>query len=80
MFSVSADPRDGFAHDSSLIMSPLSVAGFSVLITESCDEDVEESCEMKKRNSSTDQEQRMGRGSLCFALDSFAFSGEMWFF
>ena len=42
MFSVAADPRDGFPGDSSLINSLLSVAGFSVLITVSCDEDVEE--------------------------------------
>ena len=45
MFSVSADPRDGFHRDSSLIVSLLSVAGFSVLITVSCDEDVEEAAE-----------------------------------
>ena len=45
MFSVSADPRDGFHRDSSLIISLLSVAGFSVLITVSCDEDVEEAVE-----------------------------------
>ena len=42
VFSVSADPRDGFHRDSSLIISLLSVAGFSVLITEACDEDDEE--------------------------------------
>ena len=45
MFSASADPRDGFPRDSSLIISLLSVAGFSVLITASCDEDVEEAGE-----------------------------------
>ena len=38
----SADPRDGFPRDSSLIVSLLSVAGFSVPITESRDEDAEE--------------------------------------
>ena len=42
VFSVSADPRERFPRDSSLIISLLSVAGFSVLITVSCDEDVEE--------------------------------------
>ena len=42
MFSVSADQRDGFLRDSSLTVSLLSVAGFTVLITESCEEDVEE--------------------------------------
>ena len=42
MFSVSADPRDAFRGDSSLIISLLSAAGFSVLITESCNEDDEE--------------------------------------
>ena len=36
MFSVSADPRDGFPRDSSLMISLLSVAGFSVLNTVSC--------------------------------------------
>ena len=45
VFSVSAAPRDGFPRDSSLIISLLSVAGFSVLITVSCDEDVEEAGE-----------------------------------
>ena len=45
MFSVSGDPRDGFPRESSLIVSHLSCAGFSVLTTESCDEDVEEACE-----------------------------------
>ena len=40
-FSFSADLRDGFPRDSSL----LSVAGFSVQITESFDEDVEEAGE-----------------------------------
>ena len=45
MFSVSADARDRFHRDSSLIISLLSVAGFSVLITVSCDEDVEEAVE-----------------------------------
>ena len=44
-FSVSAHPRDGFLRDSSLIISLLSVAGFSVLITVFCDEDVEEAGE-----------------------------------
>ena len=39
---VSADPRDGFLRDSSLIISLLSVAGFSMLITVSCDEDDDE--------------------------------------
>ena len=47
MFSVFADPRDGFPRDSSLIISLLSVAGFSVLITVSCDEDVDEAGEDK---------------------------------
>ena len=42
MFSVSADPRDAFPGDSSLMISLLSAAGFSVLITESCHEDDEE--------------------------------------
>ena len=53
-------------HDSSLIVSLLSVAGFSVLITVSCDEDVEEAGEdevEELRNSSTDQGQRMVRSS-----------------
>ena len=45
MSSVSADPCDGFLYDSSLIISLLSVAGFSVLPTVSCDEDVEETGE-----------------------------------
>ena len=45
MFSVSADPRDRFPRDSSLTVSLLSVAGFSVLITVSCDEDVDEASE-----------------------------------
>ena len=40
-FSVSADPCNGFQRDSSLIISLLSAAGFSVLIRLSCDEDVE---------------------------------------
>ena len=42
MFSISADPRDGFLRDSSLVISLLSAARFSVQITVSCDEDVEE--------------------------------------
>ena len=42
MFLVSADSRDGFHRDSSPINSLLSVARFSVLITVSCDEHVEE--------------------------------------
>ena len=45
MFSVSTDPRDEFHRDSSLILPLISVAGFSVLITVSCDEDVEEAAE-----------------------------------
>ena len=45
MFSVSADPLDGFLRDSSLTISLLSVAGFSVQTTVSCDEDVEEAGE-----------------------------------
>ena len=45
MFSVSAYPRDGFPRDSSLIVSLLSVAGFSVGVTVSCDEDDEEAGE-----------------------------------
>ena len=45
MFSVSADPRDGLPRDSSLIISLLSDAGFSVLITVYCDEDVDEAGE-----------------------------------
>ena len=45
VFSVSADPRDGFPRDSSLIISLLPVGGFSVLTTVSCDEDVEETSE-----------------------------------
>ena len=75
-FSVSADPRDGFPRDSSLIISLLSVAGFSVLTTASCDEDVDEVGEdevegLVDRRGTTD-------GSLhcnCF----FAILGEMWF-
>ena len=42
LFSLSDDPCDGFHRDSSLIISLLCVAGFSVPITLSCDEDVEE--------------------------------------
>ena len=42
VFSISADPCDVFHRDSSFIISLLSVAGFSVLSTVSCDEDVEE--------------------------------------
>ena len=41
-FSVSADPRDAFPGDSSLMISLPSGAGFSVLIRESCNEDDEE--------------------------------------
>ena len=41
MFSVFARSGNGFHRDSSLIISLLSVAGFSVLITVSFDEDVE---------------------------------------
>ena len=44
-FSVSADPRDGFPRYSSLTSSLLSVVVFFVLITVSCDEDVEEAGE-----------------------------------
>ena len=46
MFSVSADPRNGFHRDSSQIFS--SVSGFSVLITVSSDEDVEEVDEVEE--------------------------------
>ena len=42
MFSVSAGSCNGFHRNSALIISLLSVAGFSVPNTESCDEDVEE--------------------------------------
>ena len=45
VFSVSADPRDGFPRDSSLTVSFLSVARFSVLTTVYCDEDVDEAGE-----------------------------------
>ena len=45
MFSISADPRDGFPRDPSLIISFLSVEGFTVLITVSCGEDVDEASE-----------------------------------
>ena len=42
VFSVFADPRDWFLRVSSLMISLLSVVGFSVPTTESCCEDVEE--------------------------------------
>ena len=42
MFSVSAGSCNGFTRNSALILSLLVAAGFSVPITESCDEDVEE--------------------------------------
>ena len=42
MFSVFTGFGNGFPRDSALILPLLSVAGFSVPITESCDEDVEE--------------------------------------
>ena len=45
VFSFSADPRDGIPRNSSLTISLLSFAGFSVLITVSCDEDVDEAGE-----------------------------------
>ena len=45
VFLVSADPRDGCHRDPTLIISLLSVAGFSVPTKESCDENVEESGE-----------------------------------
>ena len=45
MFSVSADPRDGFPCDSPLIISLLSVPGFPMLIIGSGDQDVEEAGE-----------------------------------
>ena len=45
MFSISADPSDGFHRDSSLRISLLSIAVLSVLPTVSCDEDVEETGE-----------------------------------
>ena len=65
MFSVSTDPRDGFLRDSSLKISLLSVAGFSLLITVSCDEDDEEvRVWALQRNSLIKQGQRMVRSSL----------------
>ena len=41
-FSVSAGSCDGFPGTDSLIFSLLSVAGYSVVVTVSCDEDVGE--------------------------------------
>ena len=42
VFSVSAGSCNRFHRNSALILPLLSIAGFSVLITVSCDEDVEE--------------------------------------
>ena len=42
MFSVFAGSRNGFPRNPVLILPLLSAAGFSVPITESCDEDLEE--------------------------------------
>ena len=79
VFLVSADPRDGFHRHSSPMNSLLSVTGFSVRITESCDDDVEESGE--------DEVEELFRQTMDYewyivwsiANNSFAIFGEMWF-
>ena len=64
VFSVSAGSCNGFLRNSARIIPLPSIAGFSVLITESCDEDVEEVGEDEWRNSLTNHGQRMVRSLI----------------
>ena len=77
VFSVSTDPRDGYPRNSSLVVSLLSVAGFSLLITVSYDEDVDEAGEDEVEELTRDNELYV---VLYIAIDSFAMLGEMWVF
>ena len=80
MFSLSTDPSHWFPRDSSLIVSLLSAAGFSVPITVSCDEDVEEVGEdevVELVDRPGDNEWKV---IPYIATDCLVILGEMWFF
>ena len=79
MFSVSADPCGGFPRDSSLTVSLLSVAGFSVLPTVSCDEDVEETSEDEVEELVDIPGTTKGTQFAILQLIRLPFFGEVWF-
>ena len=79
MFSISSGFGNGSSRDSTLILPLLSAVGFSVSITESCNDDAEE-VGVDDAEEFVDKPGTTNGAQFGFvAINSLAIFGEMWF-